>query len=185
MKKLVYFIVFALVSASMVFAGGSSEGAVDVSKSAANVDTHTVAVGAVVIARDDVPTDEIYAIVSSIFDNKDAITAQHAKGKELDLAFASSVTAVPYHPGAAKYFAEKGYNVASVKDGAGNGKASSLSFGTGGDTGTYYGFGSVLAGMSQRTPRIPSQQSHPAVQRPISRTSHPTMFSSVLSSPMS
>ena len=153
MKKLVYFIVFALVSASMVFAGGSSESAVDVSKSAANVDTHTVAVGAVVIARDDVPTDEIYAIVSSIFDNKDAITAQHAKGKELDLAFASSVTAVPYHPGAAKYFAEKGYNVASVKDGAGNGKASSLSFGTGGDTGTYYGFGSVLAGyVTKNTP---------------------------------
>ena len=30
---------------------------------------------------------------------------------ELDLTFAASVTAVPYHPGAAKYFAEKGITV--------------------------------------------------------------------------
>lgn len=113
---------------------------------AATSDTKTVAVGAVVIVRDDVPTDEVYSIVSAIFDNKATIASQHAKGNELNLAFASSVTAVPYHPGAARYFAEKGFNVASVKDGAGNGKARALSFGTGGDTGTYYGFGSVLAG---------------------------------------
>ncbi len=146
MKKLVYLIILAIFSISAVFAGGSQEVASDTSKSAANVDTHTVAVGAVVIVRDDVPTNEVYSIVSSIFDNKAAIASQHAKGNELDLSFASSVTAVPYHPGAAKYFAEKGYTVASVKDGAGNGKVSSLSFGTGGDTGTYYGFGSVLAG---------------------------------------
>ncbi len=146
MKKLVYLVILAIFSMTAVFAGGSQEVASDTSKSAANVDTHTVAVGAVVIVRDDVPTDEVYAIVSSIFDNKDAIASQHAKGNELDLTFASSVTAVPYHPGAAKYFAEKGYTVASVKDDAGNGNVSSLSFGTGGDTGTYYGFGSVLAG---------------------------------------
>ena len=29
------------------------------------------------------------------------------------LDFAASVTSVPYHPGAAKYFAEKGYTVAT------------------------------------------------------------------------
>ena len=33
------------------------------------------------------------------------------EGKELDLEFAASVTAVPYHAGAAKYFAEKGFDV--------------------------------------------------------------------------
>ena len=30
---------------------------------------------------------------------------------ELDMDFATSITTVPYHPGAAKYFAEKGYTV--------------------------------------------------------------------------
>ncbi|MBR5382063.1 MAG: TAXI family TRAP transporter solute-binding subunit [Oscillospiraceae bacterium] len=73
------------------------------------------------------------------------MTKQHAKGGELDLDFAAGVTSVPYHPGAAKYFAEKGHTVASVKDGAGTGAKADLTFGTGGDTGTYYGYGSVLA----------------------------------------
>ena len=81
----------------------------------APTDTDTVAVGAVVIARDDVPEDEIYDFVSAIFENTAAIGEQHGKGKELDLKFASSVSSVPYHPGAAKYFAEKGITVAAVR----------------------------------------------------------------------
>ena len=74
-------------------------------------DVTTVAVGAVVIARDDVSEADIYNFLYGIFENIDGITAAHAKGKELSLDFASSVTAVPYHPGAAKYFAEKGIEV--------------------------------------------------------------------------
>ena len=35
----------------------------------------------------------------------------HAKGGELDLNFAASYGSVPYHPGAAKYFKEKGISV--------------------------------------------------------------------------
>ena len=110
-------------------------------------DTDTVAVGAVIIARDDVPENEIYDFVSGIFENTDAISQQHGKGKELDLAFASSVTSVPYHPGAALYFAEKGHTVASIKDGVvvGPGELKDLTFGTGGESGTYYAFGGVLA----------------------------------------
>ena len=133
----------------MVFAlcacGGGDTNKKDDSGSTAKVDTSTVSVGAVVIARDDVPTDQIYAFVSTIFNNLDAISAQHGKGAELNLEAAASVKGVPYHPGAAKYFEEKGLKVAAVKDGAGTGTAAALSFGTGGDTGTYYGFGSVLA----------------------------------------
>ena len=72
-------------------------------------ETTTVAVGAVVIARDDVSEDDVYNFVSAIFENADALA--HDKAKELDLEFASSVTAVPYHAGAAKYFAEKGIEV--------------------------------------------------------------------------
>ena len=133
----------------MVFAlcacGGGDTNKKDDSGSTAKVDTSTVSVGAVVIARDDVPTDQIYAFVSTIFNNLDAIAAQHGKGAELNLEAAASVKGVPYHPGAAKYFEEKGLKVDAVKDGAGTGTAAALNFGTGGDTGTYYGFGSVLA----------------------------------------
>ena len=72
-------------------------------------ETTTVAVSAVIIARDDVDENDVYNIVSTIFENKDSLA--HDKAKELDLDFAASVTNVPYHPGAAKYFAEKGYDV--------------------------------------------------------------------------
>ncbi len=74
-------------------------------------DADTVAVGAVVIANDEVSEDAVYDFVSTVFENTDAIKTAHAKGAELNLDYASSVTAVPYHPGAAKYFEEKGITV--------------------------------------------------------------------------
>ena len=78
-----------------------------------DTDTTTVAVGAVIIANNDVSEDAVYKLVSTIFESTEEITAQHAKGGELDLEYAASITSVPYHPGAAKYFAEKGLTVAS------------------------------------------------------------------------
>lgn len=72
-------------------------------------DVNTVAVAAVVIARNDVPEAAIYNFVSAIFDDIDSIG--HAKKSELSIDFASSITNVPYHPGAAKYFSEKGVEV--------------------------------------------------------------------------
>lgn len=74
-------------------------------------DVTTVAVGAVVIASDDVAEEDVYNFVSSVFENTEEITTAHAKGAELNLEFAASVTDVPYHPGAAKYFDEKGLSV--------------------------------------------------------------------------
>ena len=72
-------------------------------------DATTVAVGAVIIARDDVSEDAVYDVVSGIFESID--TLGHDKKSELSLDFAASITAVPYHPGAAKYFSEKGFDV--------------------------------------------------------------------------
>ena len=68
-----------------------------------------MAVGAVVIARDDVSEDDVYNFVSDIYEN--AANLSHGKGSWLDLECAASVTAVPYHTGAATYFAEKGITV--------------------------------------------------------------------------
>lgn len=140
MKKLIAL----LLAAVMVLAFAACGGEKAPENKAPATDTSTVAVGAVIIARDDIPEDEIYAMVSAIFENTATISEQHAKGKELSLDFAASMTSVPYHPGAAKYFAEKGYDVA-VKEGAGAGEARALTFGTGGESGTYYAFGGVLA----------------------------------------
>ncbi len=143
MKKIVS-ILLAVLMLTAMFAGCAKKEAAS-PDAPAPTDAHTVAVGAVIIARDDIPEDDVYKLVSTIFDNKDAITEQHAKGGELDLDFAASVTSVPYHPGAARYFEEQGKKVASVKEGAGQGATGALTFGTGGDTGTYYAYGGVLA----------------------------------------
>lgn len=74
-------------------------------------DVTTVGVGAVVLARDDISEDAVYALCKDIFDNAPNLVDSHAKYAELSLDYAASITSVPYHKGAAKYFAEKGYTV--------------------------------------------------------------------------
>ena len=74
-----------------------------------DADATTVAVGAVIIARDDVSEEDIYNVISGIFNDVDGLG--HDKKSELSLEFAASVTDVPYHPGAAKYLSENGVEV--------------------------------------------------------------------------
>ena len=71
-------------------------------------DIRTVAVGAVLVASKEASEQDVYNIISGIYENLEAITKVHSKGAELDLQSAAGVTSAPYHPGAAKYFAEKG-----------------------------------------------------------------------------
>ena len=75
-------------------------------------DVTTVAVGAVVLAANTVSEDAVYALCADIFDNAADLVSSHAKYGELSLEYGSSIASVPYHPGAAKYFAEKGFTVA-------------------------------------------------------------------------
>ena len=79
-------------------------------------DVVTVAVGAVILARNDMPADAIYALTADIFDNYQDLVSSHAKYGELSLEYATSITSVPYHAGAAKYFAEKGIEVPVVAE---------------------------------------------------------------------
>ena len=83
----------------------------DTYKTAADV--QTLAVGAVVIVRNDVSDDDVYAICADIFENAPNLGSIHAKYNEINLEYGASMTSVPYHPGAARYFSEKGYPVAS------------------------------------------------------------------------
>ena len=76
-------------------------------------DVTTVGIKATIIANGDVTDDQAYTIVKTIFDNAAAITEAHAKGAELDLAYASDC-GLPYHAGAARYFAEHDITVATA-----------------------------------------------------------------------
>lgn len=72
-------------------------------------DVTTVAIAAVIIVDNDISEDAVYDFVSTIFENLGSLT--HAKADECSVEFAASITDVPYHAGAAKYFAEKGFEV--------------------------------------------------------------------------
>ena len=73
-----------------------------------DADVVTVGVKATIIANGQVSEDQAYTIVKTIFEGKDNIA--HDKAKELDLEYASTC-GLPYHAGAAKYFAEQGITV--------------------------------------------------------------------------
>ncbi|MBO6016402.1 MAG: TAXI family TRAP transporter solute-binding subunit [Oscillospiraceae bacterium] len=76
-----------------------------------DTDTVTVTVKATLVCRADLDDDVAYTIVSTIYNNADAIAALHAKGAELSLDFATDGIAVPFAAGAAKFFAENGITV--------------------------------------------------------------------------
>ena len=75
-----------------------------------DADVVTVGVKATIIANGQVSDEQAYTIVRTIFEGKEAITGAHAKGADLDLDYASSC-GLPYHPGAAKFFADQGITV--------------------------------------------------------------------------
>ena len=74
-------------------------------------DAVTITVKATLVAKAGLSDDAAYKIVSTIFNNTEAIAGLHGKGAELSLSFATEGIAVPFHPGAARYFAEKGITV--------------------------------------------------------------------------
>ena len=71
----------------------------------------TPAVMAILITRDDLPADVVYKFTKAMFDNIGDIHASHAKGKEINLKTALEGLTLPLHPGAEKYFKEKGLKV--------------------------------------------------------------------------
>ena len=112
MKKFFALILALVMALSLVACGGGDNGS-NGDTVAEHTDTTTVAVGAVILARDDVAEDDVYRFVADIFDNAESLVTSHAKYGELSLEYGASITSVPYHPGAAKYFAEKGFDVAT------------------------------------------------------------------------
>jgi uncharacterized protein len=66
----------------------------------------TVAVQAMLVVSNDLSEDTVYDITKAIFENTDKIT--HAKGKLITADSALNGVGIDVHPGAQKYFDEKG-----------------------------------------------------------------------------
>ena len=68
----------------------------------------TPAVMAMMVARKDLPDDLVYKFTKAIFDNLPQFHAAHAAAKGLTLPTALNGMPVPLHPGAEKFYKEKG-----------------------------------------------------------------------------
>lgn len=71
-------------------------------------DVKTVAVQAALIANKGISDEIVYNITKALFENQAALAQAHAKGKELSLEKAIKGISIPLHPGAEKYYKEKG-----------------------------------------------------------------------------
>lgn len=76
-----------------------------------DTDITTVTVKATLIVSASADEDTVYNLTRAIFDNVDAIASENGKGGELSVENATTGMAAPFHPGAARYFAEKGVTV--------------------------------------------------------------------------
>lgn len=74
-------------------------------------DVETITVEATVVVDKDESEDTVYKLTAAIFDHADEIAKENAKGEELSIDKASDIQGVPYHAGAAKYYAEHGVTV--------------------------------------------------------------------------
>lgn len=76
----------------------------------------TITVKATVVVSASLPEETVYNMTAAIFDHTDEIAAENAKGNELTLENATASMAAPFHPGAAKYYAEHGITVETLEE---------------------------------------------------------------------
>jgi TRAP transporter TAXI family solute receptor len=71
-------------------------------------DIQTAAVVNYLVTRSDLKDDLVYAMTKATFDNLPELAAAHSAGKEITLDGALKGMPIPLHPGAERYFREKG-----------------------------------------------------------------------------
>ena len=76
-------------------------------------DQKTVGVYNFAIAHKDLPADMIYAIVKAVMENNPRMVQGHAAAKETLPQNVDKNTFLPFHPGAVRYFEEKGLKIDS------------------------------------------------------------------------
>jgi len=77
-----------------------------------DADNHQATVMNILVANENMDDKTAYEIVKAIFDHKDDIVAVHKEAANFKLENQKAAASpVPFHPGALKYFAEKGIKV--------------------------------------------------------------------------
>lgn len=71
-------------------------------------DAKTVAVANLLICREDLSNDLVYNMTKTLHDNQKDLVAAHSAAKDMKLQDAMKGMTLPLHPGAEKYYKEKG-----------------------------------------------------------------------------
>jgi uncharacterized protein len=71
-------------------------------------DIKTIGIPVLLVAEKSTDAKLVYNITKALFEHQQDLIAVHKEAKTLTLENAASVTVVPYHPGAIKYYKEKG-----------------------------------------------------------------------------
>lgn len=71
-------------------------------------DVQTVTVMALLVADKDVPEDVVYEFMKTMFGHLDEIRAVHKRAEDISLEKATEGLPIPLHPGAEKFYKEKG-----------------------------------------------------------------------------
>jgi len=74
-------------------------------------DVRTVAVMAMLAVRADVPEHVVYTVLKVMFDRLSELREAHARAKDIELARALEGMPIPLHPGAIRFYQEKGISV--------------------------------------------------------------------------
>ncbi len=72
---------------------------------------NTITIKATLVVDADLDEDVVYALTAAVFDHTEEISKENAKGEELSIENATSGITVPFHAGAARYYAEHGVTV--------------------------------------------------------------------------
>ncbi|MBE3636765.1 TAXI family TRAP transporter solute-binding subunit [Mangrovicoccus algicola] len=73
-----------------------------------DADVETLAVRAIWATHAEVPEDVVYAVTKALYENTETLGNVHPMGKQISIDKALESVSVPVHPGAQKYYDEKG-----------------------------------------------------------------------------
>lgn len=74
-------------------------------------DVETIGFASCLFTRDDIPDEDVYKMTKALFEHSAEIAQIHQAGQWITLESAKKGIFIPFHPGAAKYFKEKGVKV--------------------------------------------------------------------------
>lgn len=77
-------------------------------------DVHTVAVANILVVRKDLSDELVYQLTKTLYENTDTLVAAHDAAKYMKLENALDGLTAPLHPGAEKFYKEKGLDTSKV-----------------------------------------------------------------------